>query len=308
MEKIFIVGCDRSGTTMLASMIGSYENTSVLPEAQFMAEFLKLKDLKNNENIGSAFKKYVINHKRYRIWEKKLDEFSWDCVTKGEDFNTVYEIFVREYDKENTIKRVVDHTPCNINSVNIINNKLKNCKFIFLYRDPRAVVSSLLRTDWGPNDIIGCTNKWLSTMAKGLCYEQISDNIKFITIKYEKLVNKDNCELKKVAEHLEEKDLSLLLNTNGFNLPKYNYKTHNILGNGLTSDRINSWKVSLSNREIEICEQMCGEMLECLEYSAINGNPAMATPVEKVKFIISDSFKNLINRVLKRKRQADSKV
>lgn len=307
MEKVFIVGCDRSGTTMLASMIGSFTNTTVLPEAQFISDFLNLNRSNDFVNIGVEFKNFVIKHNRYKLWEKKLNAESWKLVVEENDINSIYEKFVKEYDKSNVTKRSVDHTPCNINSVHLINQYLDDCKFIFLYRDPRAVASSLMKSDWGPNDIIGCTNKWLSTTAKGLCYEKSNYDKEIISIKYEKIVNKDDFELSRISNYLKEKNTKVLLNTDGFCLPKYNSKTHEILGKGLNSDRINSWKKNLTEREIEICENLCGEVIECLEYEKTYKNPLMATPMEKIKYIIIDSYKNIVNRFLKYKRNIENK-
>ena len=51
MKHIFITGCPRSGTTMLASILGSHASSIVTPESDFFIEFLYKKLKRKTDSV-----------------------------------------------------------------------------------------------------------------------------------------------------------------------------------------------------------------------------------------------------------------
>ena len=64
MSPIFIGGCPRSGTTMLASMLGCASDTIVTPESHFKEQLLN----NNNKNTCSEDKNDWELHANFRVW------------------------------------------------------------------------------------------------------------------------------------------------------------------------------------------------------------------------------------------------
>jgi hypothetical protein len=105
MKKIFIGGCDRSGTTLLASMLGSVDGAIVTPESNFKIELL---EKKNNLFISKNF------------WRLKIWGFNNNMISKilsySNDGVEVMERLVTDYALRQGVlpKLWIDHTPHNL--------------------------------------------------------------------------------------------------------------------------------------------------------------------------------------------------
>ena len=77
MEHVFITGCPRSGTTMLASMLGNAKTCVTTPESDFFIDFI-FKYL--SEESASVDKRDLVhflnNNYRFKQWGIDANEIS----------------------------------------------------------------------------------------------------------------------------------------------------------------------------------------------------------------------------------------
>ena len=64
---IFVGGCPRSGTTMLASLLGGHKRILCVPEAPFKIQLLGLSDIKNTSSKKQVIDK-IFKNKKLKIW------------------------------------------------------------------------------------------------------------------------------------------------------------------------------------------------------------------------------------------------
>ena len=193
MQKspIFIIGCPRSGTTLLRVMLDSHPNIYCGPETHLIPKL--------------------------KIFYDSLDE-NWDFLQSfgltKEDFNKkISEIF--SYFPEHNMKlknkiRWAEKTPEHLFFAEFIDQLFPQCKFINMIRDGRDVVTSFKKR-WGSKTIPYATKKWNKSMEKSYELRNTFDSNRYIEIKYENLVNNPEEITKKIMTFLNETWSQVLL-------------------------------------------------------------------------------------------------
>ena len=119
---VFLVGCGRSGTTLLSSLIGSCSNTHILNE-------------------------------RRDLWHKVFPELNiWDNINsvldfKNSEYNTkknkkIRSVFFKEAER-NKKNNILEKLPINCFRLNFINKVFPEAKFIVIKRNPLEVAASI---------------------------------------------------------------------------------------------------------------------------------------------------------------------
>lgn len=300
MIPVFIGGCDRSGTTLLGAMLGAHSRFICTPESQFKTDVLLYFNLEaekvNFESVLNMIKKSF----RFKIWE-----FDLKSVSNKEIWASYPELItwlIKEYAikmGKNNPEFWVDHTPSNIKYAATLFKMFPEAKMIHIVRDGRAVASSVIPLDWGPNTIDGAAHWWLENIAYGLALESSLDRSKIIRVKYEDLVIKPEETLRVLCEYIGVSYESQMAQGCGFKVPKFTISQHPKIGKRLDIKRINAWKSELKPRQIEIFESLTYEVLSYLGYYPNFGIKAkQPTALERFIFKIYDFFKRKINRVI----------
>ena len=119
---VFLIGCGRSGTTLISSLIGSCSNTHILNE-------------------------------RRDLWHKVFPELNiWDNINsvldfKNSDYNTkkneqIRSIFFKEAERHKK-NNILEKLPINCFRLNFINKAFPEAKFIVIKRNPLEVAASI---------------------------------------------------------------------------------------------------------------------------------------------------------------------
>ena len=91
-QPIFIVGCERSGTTMLRLLLNEHSNIALPPQTKFSRKLYKRRmlfgDLNNGKNIDKIIEWMLQRETNTKLIDLKLDpnhlRESWkDCTTIG---------------------------------------------------------------------------------------------------------------------------------------------------------------------------------------------------------------------------------
>ena len=115
VRPVFIGGCERSGTTFLADMIGKFDRSLVVPESQFIADVLGRRD--DFSNIGEI-KSYLAHSFRFKVWDVDISlvDIADDSLNTVDNLRILFNQIVKAYaEKVNVLEFDVwvDHTPSN---------------------------------------------------------------------------------------------------------------------------------------------------------------------------------------------------
>ncbi|MDW3218209.1 MAG: sulfotransferase [Acidimicrobiales bacterium] len=160
---VFIVGCGRSGTTMLRSMLDSHPEVAIPRESYFIDTMRRRRD----GYVGATgfdverFLDDLLPDVRFRRWE--LDpEMVADAVRAAEPADlgaacrAVYDVFAREQGAT----RPFDKTPMYALCVPELHQLFPDARFVHLVRDGRDVAASYAETDFGPRGLAAAASYW----------------------------------------------------------------------------------------------------------------------------------------------------
>ena len=155
-KPIIIIGCPRSGTSLLFRILSTsrhlwsmhresndiWSNFYRVTGKKFNNEILTASDLdeKSKDFLLAEFHKSTINnyYLGYFIREYLLKENHTGSVNFIGSINLFYKkLFKKEY-------RIIEKTPKNCFRISFINKLFDDCKFVFIKRDGRSNINSLI--------------------------------------------------------------------------------------------------------------------------------------------------------------------
>lgn len=260
-KAVFIGGCDRSGTTLLGSMLGTSQRCITTPESQFKIDLAK-------PEIGQDVARMLHllrRHPRFKIWRMTLDP--WHDEEKAELTDFMHWLIHQYAHKHGRPDWDVwvDHTPINIRFVPVLRQLVPGAKFIHLVRDGRAVGASLKPLPWGPHHVVDCAHYWAEHIAHGLGAELAWSDV-VLRVRYEDLLQSPAQTLEHICQHIGVAYDSDMLSGGGFQPPAYTRHQHQLVGQPVDPSRINRWRSFWSTRESEIFESIAGNLLSILGY------------------------------------------
>lgn len=306
MTPVFVGGSSRSGTTLLGAMLGAHSECLTVPESQFIIELLDGSDWDKDRINVTQVLNAIKNHWRFKLWDLNI-EIPLDFEERvGTSYSQLIEWIVRTYGEKlgKAAPRIwVDHTPWNLKYACRLFELFPEARMIHILRDGRAVASSIMKLDWGPNEIYGAAHKWVEEVAYGLAAEAFWGGKRVTQVRYEDLVQEPEVILKRLCAFLTIDYQPQMTKASGFRVPKYTSEQHALVGRKPDSQRATAWEKELTSRQIEIFENTTGDLLYHLGYTLKFGREAKAiTRMEKRLLDVRELYKRGINVLRKHRR------
>lgn len=180
-NAIFIIGCPRSGTTLLRLALDSHPNISSGPETHFLVDLSKI--------MGQHWK-------RIRLFG--FDEAYW--YNKIADF---FDSFQMDYARKRGKVRWCEKTPLYTAHLGFINRLFPDAQFLHIIRNGLDVVASY-RDRWGYLSAMKAPRTWdkYIRMARAAAETILTD--RYLELRYEELVSHPEDTLRRVLDHLNE--------------------------------------------------------------------------------------------------------
>lgn len=299
-NAVFIMGCDRSGTTFFGSLLGAHSECIVTPESQF-----KIDSYSEKERISfdpkETFSK-IKDTSRFHHWNANIT-FTDSEYEQIKDYPDLILDIVKKYNIEKqhkpTAKIWIDHTPINIEYVDLLKSFYPNAKFLHIIRDGRGVAASYKNVIWGPKSMQNIANFWLKELAHGFAYEaKYPESV--LSLRYEDLLLDTEATVKKVTDFIGIAYEEEMLNANGLIVPEFTKHQHKLVGQKADKSRIEAWKNALSKREIELLEYRTKNMLQFLGYDTLFENPTREKRYERLLFPLKYKYIKYLNKLKKR--------
>lgn len=301
ITPVFIGGCQRSGTTLLGSLLGKFNNCITVPESQFKTE--EYKKINNGNDLFNTFHT-INNNYRFKIWDFDLE---FEDIKHCKSFKEVILSIIMKYAsvKDKKPEYWIDHTPENFKSINLLYKLFPNAKYIHLVRDGRAVANSIIPLDWGPNTIQKASRWWVNNVSYGLAVETFLEKDNIIRIKYEDVLLSPQKTVNEIYNFIssDKKEELPIIECDGFDKPKYTESQHKLVGKDIDKSRINAWQNKFTKRQVELFEFYSNDLLYLLGYNKVYFNPKSPNIIENIRYIVYELFKNnLINKIRKKIR------
>lgn len=287
----FLVAKERSGTTLLQTMLDSHPNICAPLESRFV---LHLKSKYQNKKIWSQHLKEIFlkdlfkEQKIVLLWELNLEDLKQRLADLGEE--TTYgevckQVYVssRSFHPKESIQLIVDKNPIYAIMIPLLQEIYPEAKFIHLVRDYRGNASSIRSL----NKKVGIKRLGKGWVMTNLEIEKSKKQFPshFITLRYEDLLDKPKEELQRILKYFGlvfhpsmltyNERISKAISDYVERSPNEKVKkvreigiasVHKNLSNPIISSFKDKWKQTLSKKDIEILEKSSGGFAEKYGY------------------------------------------
>lgn len=187
-HPIFLVGCPRSGTTLLQRILDAHSEIAIMPETHFVRRFWNRRGyfgaLDDDANYDALVKAITV-----------IPEFP-DSGLSDTDFTAAAWMIDRSYpalfglllDSFKTQKRariVGEKTPNHVLFIETLRQFFPGARFLNIVRDPRAVVNSWRQYPWSTGSLRKDAEFWRRHVVAGRRHQSAQD---LHTMYYEQLI------------------------------------------------------------------------------------------------------------------------
>jgi len=278
---LFIVGCSRSGTTLLRLMLTQHSELHIPPESEFLLSlhdqadlygsfdaphqrWFFIRDLQTTEvSMGAyAFPIFGLNihEAEAAIAARAPTDFAGAAAA-------LFEASAREHGKS----RWGDKTPHYVRHIDWLSQAFPEAQFLHMIRDGRDVARSRVEAGF-TTSMRRSARHWKEEVQKGRRAGRDLPPSRYRELFYEDLVRDPRSTLREVCEwiHLEYTDRMLHFDREGdAPIPDEHEHLHDNVNNPVDESRAQAWTRSLASRDVADVEDVAGDLLDALGYERV---------------------------------------
>jgi hypothetical protein len=271
----FIIGSQRSGTTMFRLMLNNHPDICVPHESVFITVFYRKLDeygnLNNSDNMRNLLTDIsahplVVRGKLIPCQEAVL---ACSPTTYAELITAIFDSYAAQKGKS----LWCDKTPFYTEDIDLLNNIFPNSRFIHIVRDGRDVALSQKNMSWLSSNLPNIARQWQHKAI--LCHKvgAVLGPARFLEIKYEDLVLNTESTLQDVCRYLGVNFSKDMLNYHEEAenvVPGESIKWHTNSIKKPDPAKVLAWRTNMPRSDRVIFEQFAGDALEMLGYEREN--------------------------------------
>ena len=150
-DPIFIIGCPRSGTTLLQQMLDAHSDILITPETHFMQYFLNRReeygDLNQDVNYQQLIQN-IIALPEFSEMELSAHAFSEAAWRNERNYAAIFLLLLEKFAHSRGVQIVGKKTPNHVMHIPKLKQLFPSARFVNIVRDPRAVVNSWRSATW----------------------------------------------------------------------------------------------------------------------------------------------------------------
>ena len=269
-EPFFIVGSDRSGTTMFRLMLNKHPRLHVPNESWFLIDLMDHLPASRALNEWEKMKacRLIMETPKWKGWQI-ADELLVNTIKQLQSPTLAGLIDALFRLDAGTKPRWGDKTPGYVTQISRLHKLFPEAKFVHLIRDGRDVCVSLRRTGWRGRLTWGIGNYWKHHVDAGWQQGLELPAGHYMEIRYEHLVADPESVLREVCAFLEEDFEPAMLD---FYRDAWDHITpaehhyHEKAARPPSQAYVNRWKTELSPWQTRIFEAAAASTLDRLGY------------------------------------------
>ncbi|MEV6303622.1 sulfotransferase [Actinoplanes sp. NPDC051861] len=294
-RPIFVVGCPRSGTTMLQLMLHAHPRIALPPETRFLltayqqrADFGDLNESGNRRALGE----YIVKSSQFGDLglesEATVEAIVAGPPTLGSAFGIVFKMYAERFGKP----RWGDKRPLYLRHLGTILKLFPDAQIINIMRDGRDCVASLKETPWKPDEFDTLIDYWTKSADSSLAAARYYRTDQYHQVRYEDLVADPEPHLRAICDFLDEEyDPAMTAPNKLASVAVPEYKTwHTLTHQAPTTERVASWRSRLTDDEVRKCEAAFGDRLSRFGYEPSIPVPRGARMAADAKYLAKDKL------------------
>ncbi len=299
----FIVGSDRSGTTMLRLILDrAADGPAIPPETMFIVDF---RGVRREGRLGDhasaiAFTRRVWAHPRVRLWgldgEPPLPP---EGLSHEAAFRWGVEQPFLAYMRREGKTWWADKTPPHIDHVDLLAEVFPGASFVELVRDGRDVALSIMGLPFGGNNAWTAGRRWAHCILEG-ARQRAARPDQVVLVRYEDLVTEPAREVRRISEFLEidyDADMLAVEKTDAAKLQQDQQGWFANLWGGINQTAMGRWRSRMSIRDQRVFLAAAGPELALHGYDDAGLAPARIGPMRRKSFEFGNVLARLANLV-----------
>ncbi len=272
IKPIFIVGCPRSGTTLLASRINLHSEIVVTPETHFF-------EILNNSFLIKTKYRLTPEGIYNIIYSSRMKDLQIDFDIFMEIYKQTEQTYINIFDSCMNVYRVktnkaywCEKTPQHLKYLKDIFYYYPNAKVICILRDGRDVALSLSKVPWYERNIATCSMKWNEYISYFNRAKLIYSKKNFFSLKFEDFVRYPENILNSICDFLEidfERSLLESFRNKSNIVPVWETEWKNNVTKPINNKMVGKWKLEATDFYKKLMSTIMRVNLHKLEYDNI---------------------------------------
>ncbi len=312
VEQVFpmLVGCGRSGTTLIRNVLDGHPDLAVTHEAHFIGP------------MGSQRNRYETSDGL--DIEAFLDDLYRDSnfVRQGVDRGELHKVLAAEppatyadgvrsvfaaYARDQGKDLYGDKTPGSVTQMKMLADLFPEAKFIHIIRDGRAVALSYMeRPEWGPSTAAEAAHHWRNRVLRG---RRAGSELagRYLEVKYEDMVSNPEGTTRRMCDFLgldyHEQMLNFHKKSEDFISSTKNPDAFRNLAQPIAGE-LRDWQAEIEASDREVFEAIAGDLLAELGYPVDQKQHGLSTRVrlamasiqwqsKRISALVSRKLRNL---------------
>lgn len=290
-SPVFIVGANRSGTTLLRLILNAHPRIAIPDELIYFESRLAgvpIEEWRTPDLSPDAYEDFVDHF--LETCCQPLDELEPSALradildgphTLRRPYRCALEAWARHHDKPQWGEK----TPGNLFYVDILLEMFPAAQFIYLVRDPRAGVASMQRVEFFPDDVVfnALSRRKHDTDGRALLTEHVPAPQR-TTVRYEDLVRRPEATTRSICEFLEEEYtpemLRFHLDADDYMKDEAEERYNSTATQPITDDRVDAWTDRLTDDQVAVVEWICRDIMQDFGYARTNRQSSLAAWTE----------------------------
>jgi len=262
---IFIVGCPRSGTTLLRDLLRSHPRLTFPPESHFIPSFDH--GYGDPASVGEARQLAARILALRWVWRWRLPLTPDDFV----DDRSFRAMLVRLYDawaRKEGKARWGDKTPHYVRAVPVLLRLFPEARVIHTIRDGRDVALSWLASRLEPRNLFTAAGAWRDFVSDGRAAGRAAPPGAYLEVRYERLITHLEPVMREVCAFIEEPFDAAVLRPNrlGPLPPAGARRPTRVSETDVVDANHGKWRTMMSRRDRALFETVAGDLLADLGY------------------------------------------
>ena len=270
VEPVFLLGFQRSGTTLLRLMLDAHPALAIPFESFVLIDFF---NRCNNYDLARADERArlsgdLVAAKGISAWQPSvaLSDIDLDaCTSYAAAVNEIFTAYARRCGK----RIWGDKTPSYTSELHVLNALFPRARFVHLIRDGRDVALSIVRQSWGPSDLLTALDKWAEVVGWVRRMGTMLPSSRYLEVRYEELVADPTRVLTEITSFLDLPFDPAMLERGGGprgKLPEASMAFHRNLSRPVDSTLAYEWRTRLSATDQVLALKIAGPVLTELGY------------------------------------------
>ena len=295
----FIVGNDRSGTTMLRLVLDRGPDLAIPPESMFLTDFADAFEAGGVAGAEAhALMERVWSHPKVLLWELPGAAPAVPAgLSPADAYRFVVEAPFRAYAAAHGKPGWADKTPHYVHHVDHLLRVWPRARFVVLVRDGRDVALSLRRMPFGPNNAWAAAQWWARGIRAGeRAQREHPDAV--LTVRYEDVAEHPAREVSRICDFLGiayRDDMLALDQVDRSRIVPDQAAWFPTIFEGITTGAVGRWRREMGERDQRIFAALAGDELRAFGYDAGPGAVTDLSPLRERWFHLHNEAMRNVN-------------